>query len=367
MLKKILILLAESVFCVFFSCKEEVVYSVKVKLDNLEGKEVYAVFEADDMKKIDTLSCLGVNEFTLIERDENFHSLTLYFESPAQWVTAYLEPRRRITVTGDLLYPQLIKVKGGRTNDLLAEFREKASALLKEQTDLMQIIDSPQEGQNSGKYISRLTNIHHELCLLADAFIRKHPDDEASAVLIKEYFSDPETPLVTEVYLNLLNPALEGFHIVRELKGVVEKAKRTMTGAKAPDFAVTNLDGTVFRLDSFAGRYLILAFVSAWSDDCQTKELLLDEVLSPCPDDRVAVLAVTLDEDPQPVRELIRKDSIAWNVVIDSTGEAIELMDRYNVNIIPRCYLMDGKGTILLKTENGIELKQVLEELIHKD
>ncbi|MDR1676650.1 MAG: TlpA family protein disulfide reductase, partial [Tannerella sp.] len=356
MLKKILILLAGNLFCVLFSCKEEAVYSVKVRLDNLEGKEVYAAFEADDMKKIDTLSAQGVNEFILTEMEANFHSLTLYFESPAQWITVYLEPHRRITVTGDVLYPRLIKVKGGRINDLLTEFREKSSGLLKEQMDIMRMIDSPQEEQNFGKYISRRTTIHHELCLLADAFVRKHPDEGASAVLIGEYFSDPETPLLTETYLNLLNPALDDFHVVKELKGAVEKAKRTVAGAKAPEFAVTNLDGVSFRPDSFAGRYFILAFVSAWSDNCQTDELLLNEILSAYPADRVAVMAVSLDEDPQPVRELIRRDSIAWNVVIDSTGEAIELMDLYNVNIIPRCYLIDGERTILLKTENGIEL-----------
>ncbi|MDR1455390.1 MAG: redoxin domain-containing protein [Tannerella sp.] len=367
MLKKILILLAGSVFCVLFSCEEEAVYSVKVRLDNLEGKEVYAVYEADDMKKVDTLFSPGVNEFMLTETEEHFHSLTLYFESPAQWITVYLEPGRRITVTGDLLYPQLIKVKGGRTNDLLTGFRDKSSALLKEQTDLMNTIDSLQEGQNPGKYISRLTNIRHELSLLADAFIKKYPDDRASAVLIEEYFSDPDTPLLTEDYLNLLNPELDGFHVVKELKGNVEKAKRTVVGAKAPDFAVTGLNGTSFRPDSFAGRFLILAFVSAWPEADRTERAPLGEILSACPADRVDVMAVSLDEDPQPVREQIRRDSIAWNVVIDSAGEAIELMDLYNVNILPCYYLMDGEGTIRLKTENGVVLKQALEEWMDKN
>ncbi|MDR2765381.1 MAG: redoxin domain-containing protein [Tannerella sp.] len=368
MLKKLLILLAGSFFCVFFSCKEEAVYSVKVRLDNLEGKDVYAVFAADDMKKIDTLSSLGVNEFTLTEMEENYHSLTLYFGSPAQWITVYLEPGRRITVTGDLLYPRLVKVKGGRINDLLTEFREKSSALLKEQTDLVHLVDSSQEEQNAGKYISRLTNIRHELGLLADAFIRKHPDDGASAVLIEDYFSDPETPLLTEEYLNLLNPELDDFHVVKELKGAVEKAKRTVTGAKAPEFTVTNLDGDSFRLDSFAGRYFILTFVSAaWSDDAQTDRALLGELMATYPTDKVEMMVVSLDEDPRLVHELIRKDTIAWNIVIDSGGEAIGLMDLYNVNILPRYYLMDREGMILLKTENGIELKRVLESVMNKD
>ncbi|MDR2139544.1 MAG: redoxin domain-containing protein [Tannerella sp.] len=356
MLKKILILLA----CVLFSCMEEAVYSVKVRLDNLEGKEVYAVFEADDMKKIDTLSALGMNEFTLTEMEENFRSLTLYFESPAQWITIYLEPGRRITVTGDLLYPGLIRVKGGRINDLLTEFRENASALLKEQTDLVKILNSPQEEPNSGNSIARLTNIRHELSLLADAFIRKYPDEGASAVLIQEYFFDQETPFVTEAYLDLLSPELNGFHVVGELREGVEKAKRTVPGAKAPEFAVTALDGASFRPDSFAGRHFILAFVSDWSDNGPADRMLLGEIRSACPANRLEILAVSLDEDPRPVRERIRRDSLAWNLVIDSSGEAIELMDLYNVNIIPCYYLMDSEGRILLKTENGIELKQVL-------
>jgi peroxiredoxin len=161
----------------------------------------------------------------------------------------------------------------------------------------------------------------------------------------------------------LLDPELDDFYVVKELKAANEKAKRTMTGAQMPDFNVLNIHGKPYSRDSFSNHYSILAFVSMWHDECQTKELLLDEIMTSFPEDTPDVMLVSLDENPQAVRNLVGKDSIRWNIVTDSAGQAIELMDLYNVNMIPRCYLMDKEGNILLKTENGIELKKVLGEL----
>jgi peroxiredoxin len=363
MLNKLLILAAGSALCLSFSCKEETAYTVKVKLDNLKGEDIYAVFEADDAKKVDTLSYETANDFTVVQERKNFRSLTLYFQNHTQWVTVYLETQKRITVTGDMLYPQLIKVKGGTTNDLLSGFREKAASLLKERTDLTHPAGSSQENLNT----SRLANINHELCLQAEAFVRKYPGEEASAILIKEYLSDPETPLRTDEWLDLLAPEQDGFYVVKELRAACEKAKRTMTGAQAPGFNVSDITGKPYDRNSFFNRYFILAFVAMWQEECQTKELLLDEVITAFPEDSLGVLLVSLDENLRQVREQVAGDSIRWNIVADSAGQAIALMDTYNVGILPSCYLIDREGNILLKTDNGIELKQALGGLLKEN
>jgi peroxiredoxin len=344
-----------------FACKEEATYAVKIKLENLNGEEIYAVFEADDAKEVDTLTYEGENEFRVFRMHEKFRTMTLSFEHHRQWLTVYLEqPHTSISVTGDMRYPRLAKVKGGRTNNLLSAFREKNAALLKEQTDLMKI-----EQQNSADYTTRLANVSHELRQQAETFIKKYPNERASAILIREYLFDPEMPLPAEEYLQLLPPELDDFHAVREMKASIEKAKRTIVGASAPAFQVVNLDGTVCVRESFFGHYFVLAFVARWSDECQTQELLLDRIIASFPKDSLEVMLVTLDENPQSVREAIRRDSISWNIVTDSAGQAIELMDLYSVNLIPRCYLIDGEGNILLKTENGIELGHALEERLN--
>ena len=75
---------------------------------------------------------------------------------------------------------------------------------------------------------------------------------------------------------------------------------------------------------------------------------------------------VSLDEDPHDVRNQMKTDTTHWNVFTDSAGQAIRVLEAYNVNALPRCFLIDRKGTIVLKTDNGIELRQTLEAMLGK-
>ena len=82
------------------------------------------------------------------------------------------------------------------------------------------------------------------------------------------------------------------------------------------------------------------------------------------PKDKVEMLLVSLDDDPKEVRKLLAKDSIDWNLVTDSAGQATMLVDLYNVNALPRCFLIDEDGKIIMKTDNGLEIEQTLEKLV---
>lgn len=117
-------------------------------------------------------------------------------------------------------------------------------------------------------------------------------------------------------------------------------------------------------LDSFPNRYLLLAFTAPWCDMCQTEDLYLDEVATKYPKEKVDMLLISLDDDQAGVRKVIAKDSIDWNLVTDSAGQAAMLVDLYNVSALPRCFLIDEEGKIILKTDNGVEIKQTLEKLM---
>ena len=99
---------------------------------------------------------------------------------------------------------------------------------------------------------------------------------------------------------------------------------------------------------------------------CQTEDLSLDEVAMRYPNDKLAILLVSLDDQPASVRESVAKDSIAWNVVTDSAGQAMQLIDLYNVSALPRCFLIDEEKRIIMKTDNEVEIRQTLEKLIEE-
>jgi peroxiredoxin len=366
MLKKLKIL--GCILLLFCSCNEENTYRIKVNLSNLDAQNIFVVFEAAESKHVDTLWYDGKGAFVITQKQDDYRTLTLFYENFTRWITVYLETPQRIAVTGDALYPGLIQVKGGRINELLSDFRKGAAALLKEQANLLNANGMIQEWLPGNTIkTARLTTINHELRIQAEAFIQENPDEEASAILIREYFADPNNPLLIDNLLDVLHPRVDDFYVVRDLKTYTEKAKQTIVGSKAPDFNVFNLYGQTFSRDSFSNRYFILAFTTMWNDMCQIEELHLDEIISSFSKDSLKVMIVSLDENPQELRTLLHLDPIQWNIVTDSIGQAIELLDVYNINVLPRCFLMDKEGMIILKTENGVELKHKLEQLIPRE
>ena len=211
---------------------------------------------------------------------------------------------------------------------------------------------------------SRLANVNHLLDEEAAAAIKKYPDEEASVVLIQHYFNHPDDTRRMDELLAVLSPKLNDFYLVRKLQEYSTRAKRTALGAEAPGFNVKNIYGTPVSLDSFPQKYLLLAFTAPWCDMCQTEDLFLDEVAMKYPKEKVDMLLISLDDNQAEVRKVLANDSIDWNLVTDSAGQAAMLVDLYNVSALPRCFLIDEEGMIILKTDNGVEIKQTLENLI---
>lgn len=348
------------------SCGNDGTYQIEGKLTHLEDQTIYAVFEKDDYKVVDTVTCTKPGYFKIKQLEEGFHCVTVFFENKERWVTAYLSPGSKVSIVGDARYPLLLQVKGGKVNDKLTEAKKKIAPQLKELTDL-----SNQLNHNLGnntleetEITSRIANINLELSEYGMAYVKDHPDEEASVVLIQLFFSDPDDTRKMDELLALLDPQLKSFFLTKELEQYSNRAKRTVLGAEAPGFSVKDIYGKSVSLDSFPGKYLLLAFTAPWCDMCQTEDLLLDQVATTYPKEKLDILLVSLDDNSPQVRSILRKDSIRWNLVTDSAGQAAMLLDLYNVNALPRCFLIDEEGEIILKTDNGIEIKQTLEDLL---
>ena len=369
MIKRLLLIL--SIIMSLSSCGEDAAYRIEGKLNNLEDQTLYAVFEGDDIKVVDTITCEKPGQFSIRHKDGDFRDVTLFFENKEHWLTVYLEKGEKVTITGDVNYPSMMQVKGGRINIQLTTLKKEMTPFLKEQADLLAILHKNNaENQNSAieetDVASRLTNVNHLLSEKAMEIIKENPDEEASVILLERYFTNPDDTRKMDELLAVLSPKLKDFYLVKNLEEYSAKAKRTALGAEAPGFDVKNVFGNPISLDSFPNKYVLLTFTAPWCDMCQTENLLLDEVAMKYPKEKIDMLLISLDDDPKEVRKLLAKDSIAWNLVTDSAGQAAMLINLYNVSALPRCFLIDEEGKIILKTDNGIEIKQTLEYLIEK-
>lgn len=366
------ILLIIGAVCSLSSCGEDIAYQIEGKLDHVEeGQVLYAVFENDETKAIDTVTCGKKGEFVIKRKEGDFNEVAIFFENRSRWITAYLEKGKKITLTGDALYPALVRVKGGQVNDRLTSMKKELAPLLEERTDILRKLrehrplrDSLNISIQNVDLASRLTNINHQLEEKAATLIKKYPKEAASAVLIQTYFMRPDDTREMDELLAVLDPSLKDFYIVQNLEAYSMRAQRTALGAEAPHFKVKNIYGKPISLDSFAHKYLLLAFTAPWCDMCQTEDLYLDKVATKYPKEKLEMLLVSLDDKQEKVRQVLAKDSIAWNLVTDSAGQATMLVDLYNINALPRCFLIDEGGKIILRTDNGVEIEQTLKGLI---
>lgn len=367
MVKRLLLIIG--IIVSLSSCGGDVAYQIEGKLKNLEDQTVYAVFENDDVKVVDTITCEKPGQFLIKRRDGDFKELTLFIENKSEWFTVYLEKGEKVSITGDATYPSLLQIKGGRINDQLTSMKKEIASLLKEHTDLIRILnkdskDSLDHSIEDTDVAARLANVNHQLEERSMSYIKDYPNEEASVVLISKFFTNPDDTRELDELLAILSPDLKDFYLVKKLEEYSARAKRTELGAEAPNFNVKNVFGTPISLDSFPEKYLLLTFTAPWCDICQTENLQLNEIATKYPKDKLAMLLVSLDDNPKDVRTLLAKDSIAWNLVTDSAGQAAMLLSLYNVSALPRCYVIDREGKIVLKTDNGVEVKQTLENLM---
>ncbi|MDR0394002.1 MAG: TlpA family protein disulfide reductase [Tannerella sp.] len=325
---------------------------------------LYAVFETSGGNRIDTLICDEKGHFAVShEQDEYLQTITFYYNEREGHFTVYPpEAGKTVQVKGDAQYPQLIQVKGGRINNKLSEFKKKAESILREQAD---ISGNRNDNQSpNGKNSSLLANINLKLKEAAQEFIAQNPKEEASIILINEYFLHPEDVELTEHLLDLVSPEPNDHYLVKNLKTHIAKTKTTIIGAKAPAFNVTNIYGNTITPDTFLNKYYILAFMALWCDMCRTGIMMLDDIATEYPKDSLEILLVSLDDEMNEVRDMILQDSIKWNLVTDSASQAINLFEKYNVNSLPQCFLIDKDGMIKLRTDNGMELKQTVDEIM---
>ena len=248
--------------------------------------------------------------------------------------------------------------------DIFCNLVSIPSPSLKEEKVIEWILDfCKKNGIEEADFISRQANIRLQIMEKVFAYIKENPKEKASAILIQRHFLDPDDSKKLDELLAGLDLSLSDFYVVRALRQYSEKIKRTELGAQAPDFTAKNIYGENVKLSNYSGRYLLLAFTAPWCDMCHTEDLFLDKVKQNYSKDKLDILMVSLDDDSQEVRNAIESDSIQWNIVTDSASQTMMLMDLYNVSTLPRCFLIDKEGKIILKTDNGIEIRKTLDNL----
>jgi len=120
-------------------------------------------------------------------------------------------------------------------------------------------------------------------------------------------------------------------------------ARPTQMNKPAPDFTVSDGTTTV-HLASYRGQIVLLNFWATWCPPCVQEMPALIQLHHDRPD--LAILAVSIDEDPDAYNRFITRHRVDFTTVRDPNQSAARL---YHTEGWPETYIIDRQGVIRRK------------------
>lgn len=192
------------------------------------------------------------------------------------------------------------------------------------------------------------------------------PDQEAFAAdfaetLARAATSAGEVAISRQVYEALLKQFRDS-PTLRQRVGA-ELARLDLVGKPAPTVRVKDLDGRSLGFDEFRGRYVLVDFWATWCEPCIEEMPNVRAAYEAFRAKGFEIVAVSLDETPQPVVEFARERKLPWRQVHNATCDG-DLVAAFGVSSIPATFLIGPDGTIARLDLRGEAIGKALSTLL---
>ena len=147
----------------------------------------------------------------------------------------------------------------------------------------------------------------------------------------------------------------------------VNKIKSVSFGSVAPEIILSDTAGKDIALSSLRGRYVLLDFWAGWCGPCRMENPNILKNYLKYKDKGFEVYQVSLDRSRSDWVNAIKKDNLIWYNVSDLKYFQSEAASIYNIDRIPKGFLLDPNGVIIAKdTElRGNRLGEKLNEIFN--
>lgn len=146
----------------------------------------------------------------------------------------------------------------------------------------------------------------------------------------------------------------------------LNRAMRLMTGAVAPDFAQATPEGKDLKLSDLRGKYVLIDFWASWCGPCRRENPNVVRMYEQYKDKGFDILSVSLDNARDRWLQAIEQDKLTWKHVSDLKGWENSVAQMYEVQGIPKTFLIDPQGKIVATDLRGPSLEAKLKELLDR-
>ena len=130
------------------------------------------------------------------------------------------------------------------------------------------------------------------------------------------------------------------------------QARPLAIGDRAPDFSLPAFPSGSLDLETYRGQVVLVHFWATWCPPCVEETPGLVRFSERMRNQGVAVVSVSVDENPEALRDFIEKYRISYPVGRDPKQT---LAARYGTFLFPETYILDRGGFLAEKVANAAD------------
>lgn len=261
-----------------------------------------------------------------------------------------------VTIEGNALRPEEIKVSGSRINDKLIEFTDGVPG--KERlTQITALLGSTVNNVDKQEELNEEVNAIKEAQVdyIRKAVVRNSSSALGPFILLNHIglFTFDEAHSFVETfkmsigghkYVELIDRELNKHRILYEAQ------KRTEIGQPAPDICLPNAEGDTISLRSLRGNVVLIDFWTSGDEACRRNNRTAMETFNKFGAKGFTVVCISTDRDSSLWAKAIKDEGLKGLQLNDKDGKAAEL---YAVRSLPASFLLDEDGVIVAKDVEG--------------
>ena len=137
-------------------------------------------------------------------------------------------------------------------------------------------------------------------------------------------------------------------------------------GQEAPAIDLPNMQDSIVSLSSFKGKVVLLDFWASWCGPCRRSNPALIKLYNEFKNQGLEIVGVSVDQGKMAWLDAVKEDKLPYVQIIDSRGSKSEVLNSYEIQVIPTQFLIDKQGYLREKDLRGSSLRNAIKKLLNE-